>query len=262
MKMRGTSQEDQFAELESFYVRVENVIEESQPRRKLELSLKRLNVTNYYNQQNKPDWSIWLHLAEITALQAVLLSMDFEPDRKNQIVKLWSLGVSMKDIPIYQNRARVLLSHIGRHGKEFYGNDLSSYIRLTDFIAWAKKLDWDMPEELNKLVCRDIPQALPFNEEEFNQKLGEREEYTKDRAELKARNDELLAENKNKNRNSDLLLISALVQMLGRDKRINTQAHITNTIESENQEITGLSSSRTTKVISEANKLYKSLKNK
>lgn len=69
----------------------------------------------------------------------------------------------------------------------------------------------------------------------------------------------------NQNRNSDLLLIATLMTKAiepRKNQRARTQAEILESIEVESNGITGLSKSRTEKVIAEARKLYKSLKNK
>ncbi|MFU8925109.1 hypothetical protein [Acinetobacter puyangensis] len=63
--------------------------------------------------------------------------------------------------------------------------------------------------------------------------------------------------------NNDLIFVAALVKMLSNEKRAYTQSKILEMIEDANNGITGLSKSRTEKVMAVANKLYKPLiKNK
>ena len=69
-------------------------------------------------------------------------------------------------------------------------------------------------------------------------------------------------EQDNQNRNSDLLFIAALMDMLVNEKRAYNQTNRLQEIENNANGITGLSVSRTTKVLADANKLYKPLKNK
>lgn len=61
---------------------------------------------------------------------------------------------------------------------------------------------------------------------------------------------------------NDLMLIAALVGMLRNEKRAYTQAKILQTVEDNHQHMTGLSKSRTEKILAAANKAYKSLNNK
>lgn len=66
-------------------------------------------------------------------------------------------------------------------------------------------------------------------------------------------------------KDSDLLLIAALLQMLKNEIKLKsnkTQAKIVQKIEDDNKGLVGLSTSRTTKILSAANKLYNSLKDK
>ena len=66
-------------------------------------------------------------------------------------------------------------------------------------------------------------------------------------------------------KDSDLLLISVLMQMLQSEIKVKankSQAKILQKIEDENKNLIGLSVSRTSKIFSQANRLYNSLKNK
>lgn len=104
-----------------------------------------------------------------------------------------------------------------------------------------------------------------IQENEINQLKAEIEKLLSENDQLKQENEQLqdkLGQGEQAQRNSQLLLISVLFSKYKADKpRVRTQDKTLADIEEENTDIAGLSFSTTTKILADANKIYKTMKN-
>ncbi|USA54559.1 hypothetical protein NDN13_05025 [Acinetobacter sp. C32I] len=143
----------------------------------------------------KPDWSYWLSLYELDVSCLINLSMGLNPLGDNK-----HYSSLLDEIVIHEggkeldHRMDVLFSYIGNDNHPFIFKDedklskIHTKIKIKDFVAWAKSLGWNLPEELQDLFESYNSVGLPV--------IGHAttEHYQQQRDQLLLENEKLKAE--------------------------------------------------------------------
>lgn len=175
-------------------------------------------------------WDEWLNLHDCLLWEAVALSLSFDPYvLRESCPRNFRTEVDWPDLeradPLYfrdyGKRLRILKNQIGRPGGPG-GYVGASRVQLVLFAKWARKLRWEMPEELKKLARkRPAPNkasgASPATATPANSPSPKSPEESNDKRDTGR-------EMSTKGRRTALLIIRALEQLAERKKGHRTEA--------------------------------------
>ncbi len=109
----------------------------------------------------KPDWGFWVELGWVEAWQAVLLSLDVEPDSFQFEPQTLSVTPALPSSVgnSFNKRVRLLepsvISDFKTRGIRVGGGSLTAQISIANFAGWAISRAWDVPQNLSAI-------AIPF----------------------------------------------------------------------------------------------------
>ena len=188
-------------------------------------------------------------------------------------------------MPMYAEHKESTRHQMRHIGSNIYWkkSDFFNYppIKALNLLEGKEWLNDNLPVQDNNMGSHTITLGQPdaaHYQRERDQYKQQAEQLQAENEALKQRITELEAQQSEKifNQNAinseeislpvnDLMLVAALVRMLRNEIRVKankTQAKILQTIEDNHKHMTGLSKSRTEKILAAANKAYKSLNNK
>lgn len=125
-------------------------------------------MNNSDDQDNAPDWQFWRHMPEVKLWQAVVLSLNENPDRltfTKRIISGETVNRYFSENRDATKRIRLLIaSHLdSRHFSACTSNGIEpmlSGVRLPEFAAWALSVvEWEgLPPELVAMAQRpEVP---------------------------------------------------------------------------------------------------------
>lgn len=127
---------------------------------------------NTDDQDNAPDWQFWRHMPEVKLWQAVVLSLNENPDRliytKSTLHGETVDGYFSKNRDATKRIRLLIASHFDRlhfsAGTLNMGDPRLSGVRLPEFAAWALSVvEWEgLPPELVAMAQkREAPESQP-----------------------------------------------------------------------------------------------------
>ncbi|TFW28656.1 hypothetical protein [Massilia horti] len=106
-----------------------------------------------------PDWDAWLHVEKIRKLDALCLSMNICPQVANEDYGIIDAMRGDEDEDSGGPRVDDIAAVITFQRRRFAMRELPNTLTLSQFLAFAKKLKWNMPPELapEAIQAKDHP---------------------------------------------------------------------------------------------------------
>ncbi len=107
-----------------------------------------------------PDWNWWRHVPTVTLHEAVALSLNIDPKQLRRAgTRALIAGTQFDEGPEFERRLALakrclgdtLLGPVNQSAVRYY--DEAAAVRLRDFAAWARSVEWQIPQELAQLAA-------------------------------------------------------------------------------------------------------------
>ncbi len=114
-------------------------------------------ISNRKGGQNRvPNWTIWKHIPDVKAFEAVALSLNIDPKKLGHNPRSWMAGKRLfEEGEEFQERLFAVDRNLKTIGiRNFAGVryfDEDPMIRLRAFAVWAVSIGWSLPSELVEL---------------------------------------------------------------------------------------------------------------